>query len=468
MLFSSLTFLFLFLPSVLLSYFLFKNRRYRNTILLIFSMVFYSWGEPVYIFLMLTVVIITYIIGLFIDKNRQNLQLKKLWLIIGIIATFSFLLYFKYSDFFIGIINNQFNTGVPLLNVALPIGISFYTFQASSYIFDLYKGDVSVQKNPFDLALYVMLFPQLIAGPIVRYETVEKEISNRNESSEAVISGLKRFIVGLSKKVLISNQMALLADSIYGTNISSIGTSAIWIAALAYTFQIYYDFSGYSDMAIGLGKVFGFNFLENFNYPYIATSVTDFWRRWHISLSTWFKDYVYFPMGGNRVSIPRHIFNLLVVWILTGFWHGANFNYIFWGLFYGIILIIEKYILSRIKIIIPNYLRWFFTFIIVVIGWVIFRIEDLSLLVQIIPKMFNGSASDYNAIMYTSDSIFYAMLYFIPAIIFAGPWMGNFIKNTNSKIGFQALSNIVLLFLFALCIVFLTSSSYNPFIYFKF
>lgn len=468
MLFSSLIFLFMFLPLVLIIYYQARNRTYRNTVLLLFSLLFYSWGEPLNIFIMLIVVFTTYIAGLLINKYQDEVNTKRIILISSIMMSFSFLFYFKYFNFFIKVINSGFNLELGFKEVVLPIGISFFTFQAISYVFDLYRKEVQVQNNFFDLLLYVSFFPQLIAGPIVRYETVESEIRNRSESINDVIEGLKRFIIGLSKKIIISNQLALLSDTIFSTEIGYVGTAGTYLAAVAYTFQIYYDFSGYSDMAIGLGKMFGFNFLENFNYPYMASSITDFWRRWHISLSTWFRDYVYFPLGGNRVTTKRHILNLLIVWMLTGFWHGANYNYIIWGLYFGILLIVEKYVLVKFNVKAPQTISRVITLFLIVIGWMIFRVESISNLSIYLSSMFTYKPTNFLKILIVNDSIIYTLLYFIPALIFAGPWISNFIKkhqdNTVVLIGY----NLSLIILLIINISFLISSSYNPFIYFRF
>lgn len=396
MLFSSLTFLFGFLPILLILYFIIKNRKYKNVVLLIFSLLFYAWGEPKYILLMLLTILIVYIFGILIDKfdREKKLTLKKLSLILCIILVLGSLIFFKYSNFLIENINSIFNTKINLINVIMPIGISFYTFQILSYIIDLYNKKIKLQKNYFSLALYVSLFPQLIAGPIVRYETVEEEIDNRKETKEDVIAGTKRFIIGLSKKVIIANQMALLADLIFNKHNGSYGTSIIWLGTLAYTLQIYFDFSGYSDMAIGLGRIFGFHFLENFDYPYISKSVTEFWRRWHISLSTWFRDYVYIPLGGNRVNKFKWIRNIILVWLLTGLWHGAAWNFIIWGIYYGLLLLFEKLFLNKLLNKLPSIINWLYTFIIVMIGWMIFRSNSLNELLLFIKTMFVYKQTD--------------------------------------------------------------------------
>ena len=343
MVFSSLIFLFLFLPVVLVCYYLSGNR-FRNYILLGASLFFYAWGEPRYIYLMLFSIVINYFIGLKMDiSSKSN---KKLLLLISIIFNLSLLIIFKYADFLFGI-----------KGIRLPLGISFYTFQIMSYVIDVYRKDAEVQRNIFDLALYVSLFPQLVAGPIVRYQTVVEQISIREYSLDKFADGVNRFVLGLSKKVILANQLALVADGVFIKNVANLSIVESWIGIVCYTFQIYFDFSGYSDMAIGLGKMFGFDFLENFDYPYISQSVSEFWRRWHISLGSWFRDYVYIPLGGNRVSKFRLYMNVLVVWCLTGLWHGANWTFVVWGLYYGVFLILEKAFLEKALKKLPKILR---------------------------------------------------------------------------------------------------------------
>lgn len=470
MLFSSLTFLFGFLPILLILYFIIKNRKYKNVVLLIFSLLFYAWGEPKYILLMLLTILIVYIFGILIDKfdREKKLTLKKLSLILCIILVLGSLIYFKYSNFLIENINSIFNTKINLINVIMPIGISFYTFQILSYIIDLYNKKIKLQKNYFSLALYVSLFPQLIAGPIVRYETVEEEIDNRKETKEDVISGTKRFIIGLSKKVIIANQMALLADLIFNKHNGAYGTTIIWLGTLAYTLQIYFDFSGYSDMAIGLGRIFGFHFLENFDYPYISKSVTEFWRRWHISLSTWFRDYVYIPLGGNRVNKFKWIRNIILVWLLTGLWHGAAWNFIIWGIYYGLLLLFEKLFFDRILKKLPTIINWLYTFIIVMIGWMIFRSNSLNELLLFIKTMFVYKQTDWLTILADNLSTFNALMFVLPAFILSFPILKKIKEKYSGKTIYIILTNILLLMLFIMCIVYLTSSSYNPFIYFRF
>lgn len=470
MLFSSLTFLFSFLPILLVVYFIFKNRTIRNVILLIASLIFYAWGEPKYIFLMLLTIFVIYIAGILIDNfdRQKKYKLKKVILIISIVFLIGSLVLFKYSDFIIQNVNVAFNMNFKLLNIVMPIGISFYTFQILSYVIDLYNGKIKLQKNYFSLALYVSFFPQLIAGPIVRYQTVEDEIDNRKESLEDVIIGSKRFIVGLSKKVLIANQMAIFADSIFNNFNNGYGTSIIWLGVLTYTLQIYFDFSGYSDMAIGLGKIFGFNFLENFDYPYISKSITEFWRRWHMSLSTWFRDYVYIPLGGNRVKKSRWLLNILIVWILTGLWHGAAWNFILWGLFYGLILIFEKLIFNKVLEKLPKFVRWLYSFVIIMFGWMLFRANNLHDIILLTKKMFTYTTTDWIAIISSNVSNFNSLLFVLPAFVLSFP----IIKKLNDKFEnnnmYNIITNVVLLGLLILCIVYLTSSNYNPFIYFRF
>ena len=470
MLFSSLTFLFGFLPILLILYFILKKRKYKNIVLLIFSLIFYAWGEPKYIFLMLLTILIVHIFGILIDKfDKENKKiLKKISLIICIILVLGSLIFFKYSNFLIENVNLAFKAKIKPLNIVMPIGISFYTFQILSYIIDLYNKKIKLQKNYFSLALYVSLFPQLIAGPIVRYETVEEEIDNRKETKEDVISGTKRFIIGLSKKVIIANQMALLADLIFNKHNGAYGTTIIWLGTFAYTLQIYFDFSGYSDMAIGLGKIFGFHFLENFDYPYISKSVTEFWRRWHISLSTWFRDYVYIPLGGNRVNKFKWIRNIILVWLLTGLWHGAAWNFIIWGIYYGLLLLFEKLFFDRILKKLPTIINWLYTFIIVMIGWMIFRSNSLNELLLFIKTMFVYKQTDWLTILADNLSTFNALMFVLPAFILSFPILKKIKEKYSGKTIYIILTNILLLMLFIMCIVYLTSSSYNPFIYFRF
>ena len=466
MVFSSFTFLFLFLPLVLLSYYIIKSRFIRNIILFIFSLIFYAWGEPVYILLMIFSILANYFLARKIDKNTKN---RKALLIIDVILNIGIITFFKYGDFLVQNINSLFKTNIASLNLPLPIGISFYTFQILSYVIDVYAKKVPVQKNIINLGMYITLFPQLIAGPIVRYETIENEINNRKENFFDVVYGTKRFIIGLGKKVIIANQMAIIADTIYASDISNAGTLLLWLAAISYTLQIYFDFSGYSDMAIGLGRIFGFHFLENFNYPYISKSITDFWRRWHISLSSWFRDYVYIPLGGNRVSKIKWLRNILLVWMLTGLWHGASWNFIFWGLYYGILLIIEKIFLSKLIEKLPGFIQHIYSLLLVIIGWIIFRIETIDQIFIVLKNMFTYHHTDVlNNIVFNTD-IFAAIPFIFIGLICSLPILPKLKKlEKNHTISYNFFANAACSILFIISIAFLVKSTYNPFIYFRF
>ncbi|MDF2820531.1 MAG: hypothetical protein K0R15_972 [Clostridiales bacterium] len=473
MLFSSSIFLFLFLPPVLIIYYLLiKYRVAQNVFLLGASLFFYAWGEPKFVIVMIASIIINYVLGLFVDKYRENKFKSKLIIAITVVVNLSLMFIFKYLNFAIFNLNKA-GLNIPQTNILLPIGISFFTFQALSYVIDVYRQDGKVQKNPLYVGLYIALFPQLIAGPIVRYETVADQILNRRESLEDFSKGCCRFLAGLTKKMLISNTMALLADTAFKMNSSSLTVTFAWLGAIAYTLQIYYDFSGYSDMAIGLGQMFGFKFLENFNYPYIAKSVSDFWRRWHISLSTWFRDYVYFPLGGSRVKSKfRLIFNLFIVWGLTGIWHGASWNFIAWGLFYFAILVIEK--LTGFIDKIPkmfSFLTHIYALLAVIIGWVLFRAANLSAAIDYLKTMFGIDATAFTSdttILYLKENMFYLL----SGIIFAIPTTRIFMKYTSKKpilnktVGY--LYPVVYIILFIICTSYIVKGTYNPFIYFNF
>lgn len=470
MLYSSLTFLFGFLPILLILYFISKNRNIKNAILLIFSLIFYAWGEPKYILLMLITVLVVYLFGLLIDKYDKNKQFKKKKIVFVscLLVVVANLLFFKYFNFILDNINYLFSFNIKSLNIVLPIGISFYTFQILSYAIDLYNNKIKVQNNLFSLALYVAFFPQLIAGPIVRYETVEEEINDRKESFDDMLYGAKRFILGLSKKVIIANQMALIADLVYNNYNEFFGTSIIWLGTITYALQIYYDFSGYSDMAIGLGRIFGFHFLENFDYPYVSKSITEFWRRWHISLSTWFRDYIYIPLGGNRVSKIKWLRNVFIVWSLTGLWHGASWNFILWGLFYAVFLIIEKLILNKFLNKLSSFIRWCYVIIIVLVGWVLFRANSFNDILFFLKNMFIYSETDWLNILSNNFYNFSGLIFIIPAVVFSLPIYKKIDLKFKDNLWYTVVSNIVLLMLLFVCVVFLTSSSYNPFIYFRF
>ena len=464
MVFSSFSFIFVFLPIVLAMYYLVKDK-YKNICICIASLIFYAWGEPKNIILMLLSVIINYFLAIQIGKVEGTK--KKILLIIDIIVNIAIIGFFKYANFIINNINAILNTNIRNVQVALPIGISFYTFQILSYVIDVYRGNVKVQKSIIKLCTYIALFPQLIAGPIVRYEDIEKQLDEREENFEKFMDGLRRFVYGLGKKVLIANNMALIAVTIYDTN-PTYGTVMLWLAAISYTLQIYFDFSGYSDMAIGLGKMFGFEFMENFNYPYIAKSITDFWRRWHISLSTWFKDYVYIPLGGNRVSKLKLIRNIFAVWFLTGLWHGANWNFIIWGLYYGVLLVIEKNIFNKYLNKIPSFFQHIYTLLLVIIGWVIFRTENLSQILIILRNMFIYNPSNIVEYILEMWNVKVGLLFIIPGIILATPVFTKKINQNINKTGVYVFNNILVISVLILSMVQLLIQTYNPFIYFNF
>lgn len=458
MVFSSLIFLFLFLPTFLLCYFIPKKRKTKNIVLLIFSLLFYGYGEPIYVLLMILSIIVNYFIVLLMDKSSK----PKKWLIIDLVFNLGLLFFFKYTNFFLDNINNLFNLNIKFLSISLPIGISFYTFQILTYVIDVYKSKVPVQKSIINLGCYISAFPQLIAGPIVRYETVNKELNDRCEDIEGFATGIRRFIIGLFKKCVIANEMAYVADTLFGSSIASLGTIGMIVGGVAFTFQIYFDFSGYSDMAIGLGKMLGFNYLENFNYPYVARTITDFWRRWHISLSTFFRDYVYIPLGGNRCKRVRHIFNLFVVWALTGLWHGASWNFVFWGLFYFILLVLEKFIFKKIDKL-PAFLGHLYTFSLVTFGFIIFYFTDTSTLIEAIKTLF-GAHGLGNMMIFTHYQIFKlkTIIIFVLAAFASTPIFKPIFDKKNK------FSDIYIIILFIISIISILASSYNPFIYFRF
>ena len=467
MLFSSLTFLFIFLPIMLIIYYLSKDK-FKNYILLFFSLIFYSWGEPKYIVLMILSIIFNYYFAIFIDKVKKK-QNKKIILFCSIIFNIGLLFFFKYLNFFAINISNIFNIPFKNLNIMLPIGISFYTFQILSYVVDVYRKEVKVQKNILILGTYISLFPQLIAGPIVRYQTVEKELKKRKHTLENFCNGFRRFIIGLGKKVIIANNVALIADTIFNSAIASNYQGIVLIiGTLAYTFQIYFDFSGYSDMAIGLGKMFGFEFLENFNYPYISQSITDFWRRWHISLSSFFRDYVYIPLGGNRVNKIKWIRNILIVWALTGLWHGAEWNFIIWGLYFAIILLIEKLFLHKILNKIPVFFRWLYSFVLINIGWIIFRSESIELLSYVFKNIFIFDLDILYDFLATNYNLLNYFVFILLGFIFSFPIYKKVNERFMQNKIYNLLKDIIIIVIFIFSICTLISNSYNPFIYFRF
>ena len=457
MLFSSIPFLFYFLPCVLLLYAI-SPKKLKNFTLLVCSLVFYAWGEPRLVLLMLATVLIGYVLGILTEKIPKC---KKLFVTLAVVLSLGFLGYYKYVDFFITNINAVTGLSIPLLKVALPIGISFYTFQLLSYNVDVYRGNVPAQKNFIDLAAYIALFPQLIAGPIVRYSDVAAQLKNRTHSWEKISLGVRRFVLGLAKKILIANALGELCDLFRGTTDQSV--LYFWMYAIAFSLHIYFDFSGYSDMAIGLGKIFGFDFLENFNYPYISKSATEFWRRWHMSLGSWFRDYVYIPLGGSRVKKPRMFFNIFVVWMLTGFWHGAAWNFILWGLMFAILLLIEKSFLlkylNKSKVWSRCYLL-----LMVVISFVIFNATDLKEAFSYIGGMFGAGGVP----LLSAEALFHLRNYaviFVIAIIGATPLPKLAVNKCKAV---QYLEPVVLLALLAVVTAYLVDGSFNPFLYFRF
>ena len=467
MLFSSISFLYYFLPITLTVYFICKNK-YRNIILLISSLFFYFYGEPKYTILMLISAFSAYVHGILIDKFRDK-KYSKVFLVSGLSINLGILVIFKYGDFIIKNINYIFYSNINLLRLTLPIGISFYTFQTLSYVVDVYTNKAKVCRRFTNFATYVCLFPQLIAGPIVRYTTIEDELQNRTHSFEKFAYGVNRFIIGLAKKVILSNNLGLLVSIISKSDEKSI--LSYWIVAVVFTLQIYFDFSGYSDMAIGLGRIFGFDFLENFNYPFISKSIKEFWRRWHISLSTFFRDYLYIPLGGNRVSKFRWIFNLFVVWSLTGLWHGDSWNFILWGLYFALLLIIENLFLQKLLNKLPVIIQHIYAKFFIIISFVIFNNENLKDLFNSLYNMFNFK----NLILYNDFSIYYLKSYsiiLIISIIASTPLLKNIIDKINeSKKGEKVMSLMNVIFNVVILIVvtgYLIDGSFNPFLYFRF
>lgn len=470
MLFSSLHFILFFFPLFLLVYFTARKRRTRNVILLIFSLIFYAWGEPLYIFLMLFSLTFNYFSAILIDSHRDK---AKRLLVFNVTVNLLLLGVFKYTGFVAETLNLIPGVNLTVPSIALPIGISFYTFQIMSYVIDVYRGDTALQRDYIYLGAYLSAFPQLIAGPIVRYSTVAEELENRRETLDDFAAGIRRFIMGLSKKVLIANVMAETADLILASSAEDYGIVGAWIAVLAYTLQIYFDFSGYSDMAIGMGRMMGFHYLENFNYPYAAVSVTDFWRRWHISLSSFFRDYVYIPLGGNRVSKPRWIFNLSVVWILTGLWHGASWNFVLWGVYFGVLLILEKLFWGKTIEKIPL-VRHIYTILVFVFGWVIFRAETLTQAGEIFKAMFGryglgGESVRLPILLQSSGFDIIFILMFTVGCILSAPVYPKLIQNKLTQSRVLSVSyDIILILLLIACTAQVAVGSYNPFIYFRF
>ena len=461
MVFSSLLFLFIFLPIFLAIYFILP-KKLRNFILFIGSLMFYAWGEPIYVSIMIFSTVLDYSCGRIIDSFREHKLIPKLGLCLSLVGNLGMLGFFKYSDFFITNVNNVFGTGWELLQIALPIGISFYTFQTMSYTIDLYRGKIDVQKNLISFGAYVSMFPQLIAGPIVTYATVEKELNNRSVTFERFGHGAIRFIEGLGKKVLIANNIGLLWDQMLKTPINELSIVGAWLGAISFGLQLYFDFSGYSDMAIGLGHMLGFHFPENFNYPYIAKSVSEFWRRWHMTLTGWFREYVYIPLGGNRVSKPRFYLNILIVWFLTGFWHGAGWNFIIWGLLFAFIMILERSILLKYLEKVPSFISHFYLLFVVTVSWVLFAHNSLGEALDYLKVMFGLTGQPALNIdsMYAITN-FYLLL--IVGVIFATPVMNKLKERMNEIVVFIFYAAVLFL-----STAYLVDATFNPFLYFRF
>lgn len=474
MIFSSVTFLFMFLPIVLIGYWLTPNIRVKNIFLVFVSLLFYAWGEPVYIFLMLFSVLINWLLGLVVEKFQVK---SRLLMVVTVSFNLSILIYFKYIGFLIEILNSILNTQMAIPDVRLPIGISFFTFQALSYVVDVYRKEVLPQRSYWNLLLYISLFPQLIAGPIVKYHDIETQIGKRNISVGRVVEGLRRFIIGLSKKIIIANNMALVADTVFNTSTMELNAISVWIGAISYLFQIYFDFSGYSDMAIGLGKVFGFDLLENFNYPFTATSIKDFWRRWHISLSTWFREYLYIPLGGNRGGKFKTYRNQMIVFLATGVWHGANLTFVLWGVLHGLFLILESSEYSIVDRLKYNNLKRIYTMLIVTLLFVLFRADSIEYGLSYIGKMFMAweiSSGNHIAVIAMLNP--YIIFVYLLALIGSIDWLPRFAQRLEMNgelmridaVKWEVITCVITIVLLVYDVLALASDTYNPFIYFRF
>jgi len=466
MVFSSIVFLYIFLPIMLLLYFIVPSK-FKNAIMILASLVFFAWGEIRYILIMLLLAVMDFFCGKKITKYYDNKKKRLLYLLIDVIVNLLILFFFKYADFIISNINTVTGLNIPLLNIPLPIGVSFNTFQSLSYIIDVYRGTVKCEKSFYNYLTYTTLFPQIIAGPIVRYETVDEELETKNISMNNFSMGMKKFIIGLSKKVLIENNVGALWHVIEMGNYSELSVLFAWTGIIAFALQIYFDFSGYSDMAIGLAKIFGMEFDENFNYPYISRSITEFWRRWHITLSSWFKDYIYIPLGGNRKGFAKQIRNILIVWFLTGAWHGASWNFILWGVYFGVILILEKLFILKLLEKLPKIIRHLYSIVLILVGWAIFAFEDLSKVINYIKAMFT------NNIIYNSEALYYFNNYIfiiVIGIICSIPlWkkLKEKIDSKNSKT-LEFVTTLGYVAILILSTASLVTDSFNPFLYFRF
>lgn len=468
MIFSSLVFLFIFLPITFLLYVIVYNTTFRNIMLILASLVFYAYGEPVAVFIMIISIIVNYLLGLMCSKDKY----KKIGLLLGVLLNISLLIVFKYLAFLVNNFNSITSIHIPVPSISLPIGISFFTFQGLSYVIDVYREPAMVQKKLLPVFLYISFFPQLIAGPIVKYHDIMDQLDNRRLNIDCISQGIYRFIIGLGKKVLIANQVGYIADQVFNSSISNIGFVSAWIGAICYMLQIFFDFSGYSDMAIGLGCIFGFDFKENFNYPYSAASMKDFWRRWHISLSTWFKEYVYIPLGGNRCGKLRTSFNKMIVFFLTGFWHGANFTFIVWGLWHGLLLLLEDFSIIPTKNKLFKYIGHIYVILMAMLSFVIFRADTVGYGFKLIGKMFGiGSGSSATTVTIISTLSAMRVIALVLAVIFCTPVIKKIetrLASTRSYEVFEVIKHFVSLLIFALCVLMLISNTYNPFIYFRF
>ena len=476
MVFSSVLFLFRFLPIFMICYFL-VPRNMKNLVLFLGSLVFYAWGEPVYIFLMLFSTISDFVWGRLIEEYRGE-DRSRIFLLCSVVINLFILGFFKYADFLLQTVNTVFGTSIPLLGLPLPIGISFYTFQTMSYVIDVYRGDAKAQRNILQFGVYVTMFPQLIAGPILKYHQIEKYLQERRSDLDAISYGAKRFVTGLAKKVLLANNLGLLWTQISSLKNDQMSVLMAWIGIVAYAFQIYFDFSGYSDMAIGLGRMFGFYFLENFNFPYMSKTITEFWRRWHISLSSWFREYVYIPLGGNRKGLVRQLFNIMVVWMLTGLWHGANWNFVLWGVYYGVLLMIEKLFLLKWLDKLPNWIGHIYSMFLVVIGWTIFAQTDIHQLGEYLKTMFGighvaVADSDF---LYFLGSNAVLLVALIAASIDYRVWMRRLKQGKDATVydaiatskGWTIAKPVLMVVFLLVSFAFLVGDSYNPFLYFRF
>ena len=467
MVFSSLSFLTLFLPLTILLYFA-VPRRFRNLLLFLASLIFYAWGEPVYIVLMLFSSVVDYSHGLLMEKFDGRPGVRRALLISSVAINLSLLGFFKYAGLVVSTLNAALSLSIPVPSVALPVGISFYTFQTMSYSIDVYRRNCPAQRDPIAFGCYVTMFPQLIAGPIVRYVDVMREINDRRETFEGFFLGIRRFLVGLAKKLILANGVGMLWDSVSAQPAASLSALSAWLGVLAYAFQIYFDFSGYSDMAIGMGRMFGFQFPENFRYPYVSRSVSDFWRRWHITLSTWFREYLYIPLGGNRVCVPRNIFNLAVVWMATGLWHGASWNFLLWGAYFGAVLIAEKFLYGKALSRAPGFVGWAYTALVVLVGWVFFALDDLGRGAAYLGAMFGGGAGAVDAYALRALLNYGAVLLLCAAA--STPLASGALERLRARRPREhsALTYALVIAGFALCLIYVVDAGYNPFLYFRF